>query len=280
MDQDSLPLRLQRLLEDASVVADAWRLAGRWEDALTLLRGLWPIALTQGDAALARLAVQMGRVLVDQAVFAAADTTQERDALLERALTHAEAAGSDTLRGDVWDAKGWSLHAAFLAGGRIAEPPDELPFFERGLALRRTAGDLRGVAESLFHVGLVYGVVRQDDLQAFPYFEEAHRLAREVGDPIMESYAIRHIGFAHLAAGDRRAARAAFAESLRLREEAGFVPGVAMALVACAATAQEDGDRAGTIASLERARAIFVGLEIPRQVAWIESLLAPLQPSA
>jgi tetratricopeptide (TPR) repeat protein len=277
MDQQGLPLRL---LDDASAVADAWRLAGRWEDALTLLRGLWPIALAQRDAALASLALQMGRVLVDQAIFARADTTQERDALLERALTHAEAAGSDALRGDVWDAKGWSLHAAFLAGDRNAEPPDELPFCERGLALRRAAGDQRGVAESLFHVGLVYSVIRRDDLQALPYFQEAYRLAREVGDPVTESYAIRHIAFAHLAAGDIRAARAGFAESLRLREGVGFLPGVAMALVACGEAAQEDGDRAGAIAFLERARAIFVSLAIPRQVAWVETLLAQLNPSA
>jgi len=267
---------MDRLHADAAVIANAWRLAGDWADALTLLRGLEPVAVALGDVAQASLAVEIARVRLDQGTFSGTGILHEVGDILERGLAHAAAAKSTVLQGALWDAKGYSLHVAFLAAGRSSEPADELPCFERGLRLRRMAGDQRGIAESLFHVGLVYGVVRQNDVLALPYFEEAYRLAQEVGDRVLTSYAIRHIGFAHSTAGDLEAARVAFAESLRLRDAVGSVPGVAMALVACALAAKDAGDQGSARAQLERARAIFSNLEIPRQVAWVETLIAQL----
>ncbi len=276
MEQQPATPPMGRLLDDAAAVADAWRLAGRWTDALTLLRGLEPVAAALDDAAQARLAVQTVRVLLDQATFSGMGAPDDIDRILTCALTQAEAADSAALQGAVWDARGNALHVAFLATGRSAEPAEELPCFERGLGLRRAAGGRRGIAESLFHVGMVYGVVRQNDELALPYLEDAYRLAQEIGDQVIASYAIRHIAFARYNAGDLEAAQAGFAESLRLREAAGFVPGVAMALLACAHAAQDAGDQDSAHAQLERARAIFADLEIPRQVAWVETLIAQL----
>jgi hypothetical protein len=83
-----LPQRMARLLSDAELLADQWRLAGRWDEARTLLQGLHPVAREHGDAALARHALLLGRVLVDQGMFGDADTTAEREPLLDRALAH------------------------------------------------------------------------------------------------------------------------------------------------------------------------------------------------
>jgi len=275
---------LDRLLDNAAVVADTWRLAGRWADALTLLRGLDPVAAAVGDGAQASLAVQLARVHLDHGTFAGTTLLREVGDILERGLAQAEAAHSTMLQGALWDAKGYSLHVAFLAAGRSSEPADELPCFQRGLTLRRTAGDQRGIAESLFHIGLVYGVVRQNDVLALPYLEEAYRLAQEVGDRVTTSYAVRHIGFALSSAGDLEGAQAALAESLRLREAEGFVPGVAMALVACALAAKDAGNKAAHMPSssalapffpISRYRARSLGLKhsLPSFALWARLIL-------
>src|SRR5260370_1442603 len=107
MKQQPTTPPMDRLLDDAVAVADAWRLAGRWTDALTLLRGLEPVAAALDDTARARLAVQTVRVLLDQATFSGTGTSDDIDSILPRALTHAEAADSAMLQGAVWDAKGY-----------------------------------------------------------------------------------------------------------------------------------------------------------------------------
>src|SRR5579859_680435 len=215
-----------QVFSGAIQLAAAWQLAGRWDDALTFLAGLEPLARELGNQALATRALMVARVLTDQAMFGGADTQRDRETWLQTAYSYADQVADPALSGAIWDASGTSLHTAFLSTDRQHEPPDELTHFQRGLACRQQAGDGRGCAESLFHVGLVYGVVRQDHQQARPYFEEAYRLAQAAGDQVIASYAIRHIGFAQYDQHDLAAARASLAESLRLREAAGFVPGV------------------------------------------------------
>ncbi len=136
--------------------------------------------------------------------------------------------------------------------GRWADgaAPGELACFQRGLELRRRAGDERGVAESLFQVGLVHQVIRDDSAAALPWFEEAYTRARKAADPVLMSYAIRHVAFCRLHAGDRAGARAGLEESLWLREQAGFIPGVAMALAALAEVVASDGQRQDAVALL------------------------------
>lgn len=199
----------QRILADTAALAEQWRISGRWSDALMLLKGCLPLATEGGAVTLAQHWLLVGRILTDQGVFGGLNTTAERDAALADALRYAEQTTDGALQGAAWDARGMALHAAFLDSDRTHEPPDELTAFERGLALRQQDGDERAIAESLFHVGLVYGVARQNHQQALPYFEESYRRATLANDPITASYAIRHIAFARHAAGDNTAARAA-----------------------------------------------------------------------
>lgn len=266
-----------RLLRDASELSDIWRLRGRWDDALVLLRGVLPVAADQSDGALARICLVLARVLTEEGVFGGCDTLAEREALLDEAQARAERAGEPLLLGDVLDARGMSLHATFLESVERQEPANELELFERGLALRRQGGDSRAIAESLFHVGLVYGVVRQDHARALPYFEEAYRTAKTTGDLVIASYAIRHIGFAQHDAGKDDAARAALVESLELRERAGFIPGVAMALVALAYADTDRGSLDQAIAHLDRAREIFLSLGATSRGPWVEQIAEELR---
>jgi hypothetical protein len=94
--------------------------------------------------------------------------------------------------------------------------------------------DHRGEAESFFHIGLVEHIARKDETKALVCFRRAYDLAKEVNDGILMSYAIRHIGYVEQVAGNSAAAEAAFAESLELREAAGWRPGVAAAQLSLA----------------------------------------------
>ncbi|MFN8486125.1 MAG: hypothetical protein U0350_00955 [Caldilineaceae bacterium] len=266
MDDSSL---LQRVLENAFVLADIWRLQGRWRNAHTLVQGLYPVALAQGDEAMAQVCLLDGRILIDEAMFGGQETLTASEEVLDRAFVHAQTTQNAALLGSFWDAKGFIQHAIYLGSNGSKEPEQELAYFERGLALRRTVADQRGIAESLFHVGLVYGVIRHDHTNALPYFEESYRLAQTIGDDVMASYAIRHIGFAHHAAGEGAAARAAMAESLKLREAAGFLPGAAMALHTMAYAETEYGDKTQAIPYLERAKSIFEALGVAKYTAWM-----------
>lgn len=276
MDQDPSPDRATQLdhpMQYAMAIADTWRLAGRWQDALTLLNGIQPVAIELGEVAEAQHALLLGRVLTDQATFGGSENRAEREACFDRALELVQAVNDPALLGAIWDAKGFSEHAAYLDSDRNAEPPHELEYCERGLELRRQANDTKGIAESLFHLGLVYGVVRQDHKQAMPYFEEAYRLAQAVGDDVMASYAIRHVAFAHHDAGNDPEAWAGLKESLRLREEAGFVPGVAMAQVALAYAEFDFGDKALAFALLEQAKTTLAALGATPRVAMVDGMI-------
>ncbi len=266
-----------RLLRDASDLGDIWRLRGRWDDALVLLRGVLPVAADQSDAALARVCLALARVLTEEGMFGSYDTLAEREALLDEAQARADRAGEPLLLGNVLDARGMSLHATFLESAERQEPANELELFERGLAWRRQAGDPRTIAESLFHVGLVYSVVRHDHARALPYFDEAYRTAQAAGDHVIASYAIRHIGFAQHDAGNDAAARAALVESLELRERAGFIPGVAMALVALAYADTDRGELDQAMAHLDRAREIFLSLGAASRGPWVEQIAKELR---
>src|SRR5919206_249365 len=88
--------------------------------------------------------------------------------------------------------------------------------FERAMQLYRGLADVRGEGESLFWVGCFHQVVRGDDGAAVPALERAYELATEAGDPLTQSYALRHLGIAEHAAGRLETARDRLEESVRL----------------------------------------------------------------
>jgi hypothetical protein len=137
--------------------------------------------------------------------------------------------------------------------------------------------DQRGIAESLFHIGLVYGVVRQDHTRALPFFKQSYELAQAIHDPVIASYAIRHIGFAQHNADELEAARASLHESLTLREQAGFIPGIAMALVMLAYADAERNQRNLALEHFQRAKTIFRQLGAEEKVGWVEQLIKEFQ---
>lgn len=266
----------EQLTLNALNLAHRWRLSGRWQDTLTLLHGILPVVNELDDTRRAQVWLHIARTLNDQTIFAGVNNTQELGVALDNAMRFCQAAGDDSLLGVVWDSKGMAEHAHFLNHGRFQEPEHELEFFERGLEYRQKAGEPRGLAESYFHLGLVHQVVRGDSKMGEPYFERSYALAKQANDAVMQSYAIRHIAYVRGDGGDMNAALHGFQESLTLREQAGFVPGVAMALFTLAEAEALQGDANKARADFERARTILSELGAPRPVEWIDAALAKL----
>jgi tetratricopeptide (TPR) repeat protein len=180
----------------------------------------------------------------------------------------------DAVEADLALARGRILHARYLAEKH--EDPRELPMFERAAELYQRLGDARGEAEALFWVGTFYQVLWGDHAAARPLLERSRDLATQAGDPLTVSYAVRHLGFADASAGDLEAAREQLAESVRLRREIGFMPGVAAGVLALAELAQESGDREQALALIDEAAAIARECGALGILGWTEQARASL----
>jgi len=172
------------------------------------------------------------------------------------ALVEAER-GLDAIEADVALARGRIRHARFQsAAGSPTEDPDELPLFERALALYRALGDVRGEAEASFWIGCLHQFIRRDDETAVPHLERSCRLAEQAGDQRIRSEALRHLGISSHAAGRLDEARDRLEESSRLRRAAGALPGVASNMIGLAYIAAAQDRRADALTTLDEAETI------------------------
>jgi tetratricopeptide (TPR) repeat protein len=187
-----------------------------------------------------------GRGRWDEALELTSDLFERADLLNEQALFSGsaearEAAGRELMRAEarLLQEKGRILHAKFLAE-RGAEDPAELEHFERSLELAREAGDERLESWAHFWVGIVHQVIRGDHDTALPHFQRAYDWAKANGDTLLRSYAVRHLGFGWYEQGRRDDGLRALEESVELRRNDGFLPGVAAGLLTLAELATED----------------------------------------
>ena len=162
------------------------------------------------------------------------------DLIAERALAHAATSGDRKAEAAALSLQGMTLH--FRAIDVPAEqrstidPRPEETLFERALAVRREVGDVEGIAESLFQLGLVHQVLRQDLEAGAPCFREALALVERVPDVdlLLRSEIHRHVGFDLLLREERHeAALERLRTSLDLRlqlPERGWVVSALIAL--------------------------------------------------
>ncbi len=174
----------------------------------------------------------------------------------------------DAVEADLALARGRIIHARFLE--QRNEDPHELALFERAAQLYQALGDVRGEAESLFWVGAFHQVVRGDHDAAVPALEQSYKLAAQVGDKLTMSYALRHLGIAEHAADRMGTARERLEESVRLRQEIGFLPGVAANLVGLAHIAAGEGRRDKALALINEAAAIAEASGARGTLRWVE----------
>lgn len=208
--------------------------------------------------------LEQARLLYERAVFGG-DGGALADAV--RALDGVEA--------DLALARGRILHARFLETRQ--EDPQELALFERAAELYRELGDARGEGEALFWIGTFRQVVRDDPEDALPSLRRSYELAAAAGDNLTLSYTARHLGFAEGSAGHMGAAREWLEESVRLRRELGFMPGVAAGVLALAELAAREGRREDALALAAEARSVAEASDAGAVLRWVDQFRVELQ---
>jgi tetratricopeptide (TPR) repeat protein len=212
------------------------------------------------------------------------DDRLERVRLLyERAVFHGEAdaverghEALDGLEADLALERGRLLHARYLEEREPDANAHEVELFERAAALYRRLGDGRGEGEALLWVGIYRQVVDGEHEAARPVLERAHELAAGAGDKLTLSYVVRHLGFADADADRLDEARERFTESVRLREEIGFAPGVAAGLVALAELDARQGDLDGALRRLDEAQARAEASDARGVLRWVDHIRTEL----
>jgi uncharacterized protein len=151
----------------------------------------------------------------------------------------------------------------------LAVQPGEREAFAAALAGFQAAGDRAAEAEALFWLGLCAQFDGNEDAE--PLLRSSYELAIATGARLTQSYAARHLGFAAATRGSDDEARAFLRESLRLREELHFEPGVAAAKLALAEFERERGHTDAADALLDDAENLAHPIGAAGVLTWIEA---------
>jgi hypothetical protein len=246
--------------------ARALALAGRWAQAAALLS----LSAGADDAERAVLAVAEAEVAVDHDFWC---RTDRGSSVLSGASAAVAAAPADAaLAFDLEFLRLRHDYAAELFG------PDGLPRFGpdgrdfavvedlagRADRLRAAAPDRGRGAAPTFYAGLIADNLRGDAAAARSLFAAALEAAVRAGDDLIESEALRHLGYHHGEDGEVEQARQMWERATELRQRAGAVPYVLSQQLLLAGLARDGGnaDEARVLAGQVRrwARALGVGI--------------------
>ncbi|MHC5902299.1 hypothetical protein ACVNF4_00010 [Streptomyces sp. S6] len=200
-----------------------WRLRSRacWTDAAALL----PADTASGS-------LQRAALLVERCLY-----TEQGWADAEDALRVAEAvAHSDSERGAAACERGYLAYSSTLHG--VRDRTDEArAALGRAAALIPPGAVPRALLD--FRRGLLAENLARSPQSARAAYRRAHAAAAESSDSLLLSFTWRHLAGLALRDGELTEARHGFAESLRLREELGYLVGTAPALASLAETEEE-----------------------------------------
>ncbi|GHJ41068.1 hypothetical protein [Streptomyces sp. TS71-3] len=233
-----------------------WRLRSRacWADAATLLQER---ATTDPAAALQRVGLLVERCLY----------TEQGWAEAEDALRTAEAlAHDDEERGAAACERGHLAYAATLL--KVRDRADEArAALGRAAALIPPGAPERAVLD--FRRGLIAENLAGSPQAARAAYRRAHAAAATHDDRLLLSFTWRHLAGLALRDGELAEARHGFAESLRIREELGYLVGTAPAL---AALADAESEPEASRLRAEAARLVRLLGGVP---GWLADQLAP-----
>jgi tetratricopeptide (TPR) repeat protein len=239
--------------------SEALHRAGRLNDAIAVLRGSdLAASATQPDQL--RILLEQGRYFTDQ-IFHANREYDEAMATLESASVLAQRLDDQVSAAKALDMMGYADYYQVLqAGGR--DYGALLGRFQAALARREELSDSRGVADSLFHIGLIHERLGENDA-AREMYSRAYALATERHHHLELSYAARHLGGLALEAGDLDVALRLFRESLALRQEAGYTLLLPLAHIALGETLLARNEMEGAASQYEQAHTLAQGMQSP-----------------
>ncbi|MPY60441.1 hypothetical protein [Streptomyces spongiae] len=230
-----------------------WRLRSRacWADAAALIRPTTPAA-----------SLQRTSLLVERCLY-----TEQGWEDAEDALRTAEAqAQSDDERGAAACERGQLAYAATLLG--VRDRADEARA-ALGRAAALIAPGAPGRALLDFRRGLLAENLAHSPQSARAAYRRAHAGATAHGDLLLLSFTWRHLAGLALREGELAEARHGFTESLRIREELGYLVGTAPAL---ASLADAETDPEATRLRAEATRLFRLLGGVP---TWLSRQLAP-----
>ncbi len=205
-------------LKRSALQTAVWRLRSRgcWTDAAALL--------TPDSAG---SALQRASLLVERSLF-----TEQGWAEAEDALRTAEAlAQSDDERGAAACERGHLAYASTVLA--VRDRADEArAALGRAAALLHPGAAGRPLLD--FRRGLIAEHIADAPQAALAAYRRAHAGATAHDNPLLLSFTWRHLAGLALREGELAEARHGFAESLRIREELGYLVGTAPALIALA----------------------------------------------
>ncbi|GAP49581.1 hypothetical protein SAZU_4444 [Streptomyces azureus] len=200
-----------------------WRLRSRacWADAAALLLPDTPAA-----------ALQRASLLVERSLYTEQGWEEAEDALrTAEALAH-----SDDERGAAACERGYLAYAATVLA--VRDRADEArAALGRAAALIPPGAPQRALLD--FRRGLLAENLTRSPQAARAAYRRAHAGATAQSDPLLLSFTWRHLAGLALRDGELAEARHGFTESLRIREELGYLVGTAPALVSLADTETE-----------------------------------------
>ncbi|MFI9719910.1 hypothetical protein ACIHFE_09680 [Streptomyces sp. NPDC052396] len=246
-------------LRDDPLERAVWRLRSRacWEDAAALLA---PHAAADPGAARRRTAV-----LIERCMF-----TGQGWAAAEDALRSAEAlAAGDEDRGAAACERGHLAYAATVLG--VHDRADEArSALGRAAALLAPSSPTRPLLD--FRRGLIAQHLSDNPSDATAAFQRAHSGAGTHGNRLLLSFTWRHL--AALAEHDGRLAEArhGYTQSLGIREELGYLVGIAPALVSLASVLAEPAEADRLRREARRLIRLLGGVP-----SWLEERLAPAE---
>ncbi|WP_344012201.1 hypothetical protein [Streptomyces thermospinosisporus] len=200
-----------------------WRLRSRacWADAAAMITPTTPAA-----------ALQRASLLVERCLYTEAGWEEAEDAL----RTAEAVAHTDDERGAAACERGYLAYAATLF--QVRDRADEARA-ALGRAAALIAPGAAGRALLDFRRGLIAENLTRSPQAARAAYRRAHAGAAAHADPLLLSATWRHLAGLALREGELAEARHGFAESLRIREELGYLVGTAPALVSLAETEEE-----------------------------------------
>ena len=230
-----------------------WRLRSRacWADAASLL-----------EPHTAAAALQRASLLVERCLY-----TEQGWAEAEDALRTAEAlAQSDDERGAAACERGQLAYASTLLA--VRDRADEARA-ALGRAAALIAPGAPGRALLDFRRGLLAENLARSPQSARAAYRRAHAGATAQDNPLLLSFTWRHLAGLALREGELAEARHGFSESLRIREELGYLVGTAPAL---ASLADAESEPEASRLRAEAARLFRLLGGVP---TWLAGQLAP-----